>query len=165
VIGKITAQRGERAEGLIYYLFGPGRREEHAGPHIVAGWRHPAGLEPPRRPDGGRGFRRLGLLNQPHAAMGAWGLAQPVWHCSVRVAPDDTMLSDGDRSQRDGVMYTERSGAADSAKVNADLASDHDSGDRTAAQLAAESFPAPRRTRSRPPPTPDHEADDPALGP
>jgi hypothetical protein len=49
VIGKITAPRGERAEGLIYYLFGPGRRaEEHTDPHIVAGWRHPAEFEPPR---------------------------------------------------------------------------------------------------------------------
>jgi len=27
VIGKITEPRGERVEGLIYYLFGPGRRE------------------------------------------------------------------------------------------------------------------------------------------
>jgi hypothetical protein len=59
VIGKITTPRGERAEGLIYYLYGPGRHEEHTDPHIVAGWRHPAELEPPLRPDGSRDFRRL----------------------------------------------------------------------------------------------------------
>ena len=59
MIGKITAPPGERVEGLIYYLFGPGRREEHTDPHIVAGWRHPAELEPPLRPDGSRDFRRL----------------------------------------------------------------------------------------------------------
>jgi hypothetical protein len=95
VIGKITAPRGERVEGLIYYLFGPGRREEHTDPHVVAGWRHPAELEPPLRPDGRRDFRRLlGLLNQPHAAMGTWGPARPVWHCSMRAAPGDKMLSD-----------------------------------------------------------------------
>ena len=41
MIGKITAPRGERVEPLIYYLYGPGRREEHTDPHIVAGWRHP----------------------------------------------------------------------------------------------------------------------------
>jgi hypothetical protein len=100
VIGRITAPRGERVEGLIYYLFGPGRREEHTDPHIVAGWRHPAELEPPLRPDGHRDFRRLlGLLNQPHAAMGAWGLARPVWHCSMRAAPEDTMLSDDQWAQ------------------------------------------------------------------
>jgi hypothetical protein len=92
--------RGERVERLIYYLFGPGRREEHTDPHIVAGWRHPAELEPPLRPDGGRDFRRLlGLLNQPHAAMGAWGLARPVWHCSMRAAPGDKMLSDDEWAQ------------------------------------------------------------------
>ena len=100
MIGKITAPRGERVEGLIYYLFGPGRAEEHTDPHIVAGWRHPAELEPPLRPDGRRDFRRLlGLLNQPHAAMGAWGLARPVWHCSMRAAPEDTMLSDEEWAQ------------------------------------------------------------------
>jgi hypothetical protein len=100
VIGKITAPRGERVEGLIWYLFGPGRREEHTDPHIVAGWRHPAELEPPLRPDGRRDFRRLlGLLNQPHAAMGTWGLARSVWHCSMRAAPGDTMLSDEEWAQ------------------------------------------------------------------
>jgi hypothetical protein len=100
LIGKITAPRGERVEGLIYYLFGPGRREEHTDPHIVAGWRHPAELEPPLRPDGRRDFRRLlGLLNQPHAAMGTWALARPVWHCSMRAAPGDKMLSDEEWAQ------------------------------------------------------------------
>jgi hypothetical protein len=95
VIGKITSPRGEHVEGLIYYLYGPGRHEEHADPHIVAGWRHPAELEPPLGPDGGRDFRRLlGLLNQPHAAMGTWALAGPVWHCSMRASPQDKMLSD-----------------------------------------------------------------------
>ena len=95
MIGKISAPRGEGVEPLIYYLYGPGRREEHTDPHIVAGWRHPAELEPPLREDGRRDFRRLfGLLGQPHAAMGTWGLARPVWHCSMRAAPDDRMLSD-----------------------------------------------------------------------
>ena len=49
MIGKISAPRGKYIEGVIYYLYGPGRREEHADPHIVAGWRHPAELEPPLR--------------------------------------------------------------------------------------------------------------------
>jgi hypothetical protein len=100
VIGKITAPRGERVAPLIYYLYGPGRREEHTDPHIVAGWRHPAELEPPLRDDGTRDFRTLlGLLSQPHAAMGSAGLARPVWHCSVRAAPGDKMLSDDQWAQ------------------------------------------------------------------
>jgi hypothetical protein len=73
VIGKVL--RGGRPDGLIRYLYGPGRHEEHTDPHIVAGWRDPAGLEPPLRPDGRRDFRPLnGLLNQPHAALGLRGL-------------------------------------------------------------------------------------------
>jgi hypothetical protein len=93
VIGKVL--RGERPEGLIRYLYGPGKHEEHTDPHIVAGWRHPAELEPPLRPDGHRDFRRLnGLLKQPHAALGPRGYEQPVWHCVVRAAPEDRMLSD-----------------------------------------------------------------------
>ena len=100
VIGKISAPRGERVEPLIYYLYGPGRREEHTDPHIIAGWRHPAELEPPLREDGRRDFRRLfGLLNQPHAAMGTWGFARPVWHCSMRAAPEDKTLSDDEWAQ------------------------------------------------------------------
>lgn len=95
MIGKVL--RGRSVAGLLYYLFGPGRREEHTDPHLVAGWRHPAELEPPLRPDGHRDFRRLnGLLNQPHAALGPRGFAQPVWHCVVRAAPGDRTLSDSE---------------------------------------------------------------------
>jgi hypothetical protein len=95
MIGKITAPRGVRVEPLIYYLYGPGRFQEHTDPHLIAGWRHPAELEPPLRVDGTRDYRRLvGLLNQPQAAVGQWGYARPVWHCSMRAAPGDRMLSD-----------------------------------------------------------------------
>ena len=100
MIGKITAPHGEHVEPLIRYLYGPGRREEHTDPHILAGWRHPAELEPPLRENGRRDFRKLsGLLNQPHAAMGSWGPARPVWHCSMRAAPEDKTLSDEEWAQ------------------------------------------------------------------
>jgi hypothetical protein len=107
VIGKISAPRGKRVEPLIRYLYGPGRHEEHTDPHIIAGWRHPAELEPPLRPDGRRDFRRLnGLLRQPHQAMGSFAPARPVWHCAVRAAPGDRMLSDDEWAQiADDVMY------------------------------------------------------------
>ena len=95
MIGKISTPRGEHIQPLLYYLFGPGRHEEHTDPHIVAGWRHPADLEPPLRPDGKRDFTKLtGLLLQPQAALGKRGYARPVWHCSMRAAHDDRMLSD-----------------------------------------------------------------------
>jgi hypothetical protein len=81
--------------GLIRYLYGPGKREEHLDPHIVTGWRDPAGLEPPLRAGGRWDFRRLnGLLSQPNAALGPRAPGKPVWHCAVRAAPGDRMLSD-----------------------------------------------------------------------
>ena len=103
MIGKAPenpGKRGERCEGLIYYLYGPGRHEEHTDPHIVAGWWHPAELEPPLRADGTRDFRRLfGLLNQPHAALGKWGTKRPVWHTVMRAGPRDKTLSDDEWAQ------------------------------------------------------------------
>jgi hypothetical protein len=106
VIAKIGDPRGERVAGLIYYLFGPGRREEHTDAHLIAGWRHPAELEPPLR-SAGRDFRKLcGLLQQPHAALGPRGFARPVWHCAVRAAPEDRLLSDAEWAQIAGdVMH------------------------------------------------------------
>jgi hypothetical protein len=93
VIGKVL--RGERPAGLIYYLYGRGKHEEHTDPHIVAGWRHPAELEPPLRPGGRRDFQQLnGLLQQTLAALGTRAPARPVWHCVARAAPGDRMLSD-----------------------------------------------------------------------
>jgi len=96
VIGKVCT-RGQDVAGLIRYLYGPGRREEHTDPHIIAGYRPPADLEPPLRANGSRDFRRLaGLLRLPHDALGKWGYAKPVWHCSMRAAPDDRLLSDAE---------------------------------------------------------------------
>ena len=95
MIGKISTPRGEHVQPLLYYLFGPGRREEHTDPHLVAGWRHPADLEPPLRADGKRDFTKLvGLLLQPQAALGKRAYPRPVWHCAMRAAPEDRMLSD-----------------------------------------------------------------------
>lgn len=95
MIGKVL--RGRNVSRLIWYLYGPGRREEHTDPHIVAGWREPGELEPPVRDSGSRDFRRLAaLLRQPHAALGERGFAEPVWHCPVRAAPGDKMLSDAE---------------------------------------------------------------------
>ena len=83
--------------GLIRYLYGPGRREEHTDPHIIASYRPPGDLEPPLRASGSRDFRRLaGLLRLPHDVLGKWGYAKPVWHCSMRAAPDDRLLCDAE---------------------------------------------------------------------
>jgi MobA/VirD2-like, nuclease domain len=95
VIGKVT--RGRNPVRLLYYLYGPGRANEHTDPHLVAGFGDPQELEPERRPDGSRDFRRLaGLLTQPLALITGASDPKPVWHCSVRAAPTDRMLSDAE---------------------------------------------------------------------
>src|SRR5260221_14472447 len=97
VIGKVL--RGTNAARLLYYLYGPGKANEHTDPHRVAGFSDPADLEPERR-GGSRNFRRLaGLLAQPLAALAGPGYARPVWHCAARAAPDDRLLSDAEWAQ------------------------------------------------------------------
>ena len=95
LIGKVL--RGRNVRCLLRYLYGPGQANVHADPHLVAGFGDPAELEPERRPDGTRGFRRLaGLLEQPLAALAGPGYDKPVWHCAIRAAPEDPMLSDAE---------------------------------------------------------------------
>jgi hypothetical protein len=93
VIGKVG--RGMEVAGLLRYLFGPGRANEHTDPHLVASWDAvPHALEPQLSSGGGRDIRQLtGLLSQPVSASGR-PPAKPVWHCSVRTAPGDRSLSD-----------------------------------------------------------------------
>jgi hypothetical protein len=98
VIGKVL--RGTDVRRLLYYLYGPGKANEHADPHLIAGFSDPADLEPERRPGGSRDFGRLaGLLVQPLAALAGPGFAKPVWHCSMRAAPEDRLLSDREWAQ------------------------------------------------------------------
>jgi hypothetical protein len=110
VIGKVV--RGADARRLLYYLYGPGKANEHTDPHVVAGFSDPADLEPERRPGGSRDFRRLaGLLAQPLAALAGPGYAKPVWHCSIRAAPEDRLLSDAEWAQV-AVQVMDRTGLA-----------------------------------------------------
>jgi hypothetical protein len=94
VIGKVT--RGVDPAGLLRYLYGPGKANEHTDPRLVAGFYDPSYLEADRYPDGSLDTRRLaGLLLQPLAARRP-SCGKPVWHCSVRAAPGDRMLSDAE---------------------------------------------------------------------
>lgn len=90
--------RGKRINGLIRYLFGPGECNEHVNPHVVAGFRPPAALEPPLGEDGERDVRRLNmLLNQPLALIpDDEQHERPVRHIVLRAAPEDPVLSDDD---------------------------------------------------------------------
>jgi hypothetical protein len=92
MIGKVT--KGTKVGGLLRYLYGPGRANEHTDPHLVAAWDEPSGLEPELTAEGKRDSRRLtGLLEHPLAAVTS-PPAKPVWHCALRVAPGDRRLTD-----------------------------------------------------------------------
>jgi hypothetical protein len=106
VIGKVT--RGRDVGGLLRYLFGRGRRNEHTRPHLVAGWDEPASLEPAWS-DGRADTKPLAtLLEQPLRAANGRLVDRPVWQCSVRVAPEDRVLGDQEWEQvaRDVVART-----------------------------------------------------------
>jgi hypothetical protein len=97
VIGKIT--RGTRVGGLLRYLFGPTRFEAspHSAAHLVAAWDGIDGIEPPAA-DNAVGFdvRQLTALLEAPLAYAERVPAKPVWHCSVRAAPTDRLLSDAE---------------------------------------------------------------------
>ncbi|GGS93223.1 relaxase/mobilization nuclease domain-containing protein [Streptomyces chromofuscus] len=95
-------KRGQRTLGLLYYLYGPGKYEEHTDPHLVASWDHNA-------PDPGRDesatLKQLQqLLDQPLENIDeAERPKKHVWHLSVRNAAEDRILSDeewGDIARR-----------------------------------------------------------------
>jgi len=96
VIGKV-AVRGTNTGGLLRYLFGPGRANEHTDPRVVAGFDEPTALEPGAHPTrGGRDVRALaGLLDQP-LALTEHPPGKPVYHLVLRNAPGDRLLSDAE---------------------------------------------------------------------
>jgi len=90
-------RRGTRVGGLIRYLYGPGKREEHHNPRLVAAWEGAealALLAPTVGPGGQLDVSRLvEFLEQPVRAVRR-PPARTVWHCSVRNHASDRTLSD-----------------------------------------------------------------------
>ncbi|MFD3884144.1 relaxase/mobilization nuclease domain-containing protein [Streptomyces microflavus] len=98
MIPKIILGRGPRAtRRLIGYLYGKGTANEHTDPHLVASWNNFA-------PDPGRSPHRdpkevenqlATQLDQPVKMLDNRAPKFTVWHCPVRAAPEDPILSDG----------------------------------------------------------------------
>ncbi|WP_326765327.1 relaxase/mobilization nuclease domain-containing protein [Streptomyces sp. NBC_01591] len=90
--------RGSRTHGLLVYLYGPGRREEHTDAHLVGSWDGFApdpGRDPSPDPDPKVTLARLtAALDLRVKQAGDRAPAKHVWHCSVRTAPGDRRLSD-----------------------------------------------------------------------
>ncbi|WP_149830115.1 relaxase/mobilization nuclease domain-containing protein [Streptomyces tailanensis] len=95
MIPKIITGKGSTRR-LIAYLFGKGTANEHIDPHLVASWNAFA-------PDPGRSPHRdpkevekqlHTQLDQPVAMLGRRAPKTTVWHCPVRAAREDPILSD-----------------------------------------------------------------------
>lgn len=87
--------RGNRTIGLLAYLYGPGRRDEHTDPHIVASWEDFV-PDPGRHPEATVRHLADALdLRVRQRERAGRGLAKDyVWHCPVRTAPGDRILTD-----------------------------------------------------------------------
>ncbi|WP_030606434.1 relaxase/mobilization nuclease domain-containing protein [Streptomyces achromogenes] len=95
-------QQGSNALGLLHYLYGKGTHEEHIDPHLVASF---DGMAPDPGRDPSVTKKDLQhLLDQTLSLLDADRRPDKyVWHCSVRAAPDDPILSDeqwGDIARR-----------------------------------------------------------------
>ncbi|MFB8111135.1 relaxase/mobilization nuclease domain-containing protein [[Kitasatospora] papulosa] len=96
MIAKISS--GKSTAGLIRYLYGPGRANEHTDPHLVASW---DGFAPdPGRTDDTAATKKLLVVDLDLRVQQARRLGrapkQHVWHCSVRAAPGDRILDDAE---------------------------------------------------------------------
>jgi len=103
VIGRVY--RGSKVGGLVRYLYGPGRHNEHVDQRLVACWSGAgpqvlAAVEPEWTAGlvgvGERAYRVLiAELEAPMAYAGRMD-ANQVWHCPLRTAPGDRVLADAE---------------------------------------------------------------------
>jgi len=99
VIVKTGAKlRGSRTYGLVYYLMGPGRANDHVDPRVIAGYKPAAELSPAARTDGRAGLDVRGLvaaLDRPVARLGDRAPVKHVFHTVIANRAEDPVLSDG----------------------------------------------------------------------
>ncbi len=93
-------RRGSRTHGLLVYLYGPGKRDEHTDPHLVGSW---DGFAPDPGRDTSPDSNPKVTLSRLAAALdlrvkqaGTKAPAEHVWHCSVRTDPGDRTLTDAE---------------------------------------------------------------------
>jgi hypothetical protein len=111
VIPNVT--KGDDMRGLLRYLAGPGRGNEHVDPHIVAGDRHLTAWHGAEILDEASAHEIAGYLDKPRRVYGTEVLAQVteadpdtgerrvighkpqhVWHCSLSIRADEGVLGD-----------------------------------------------------------------------
>lgn len=107
MIGRVY--RGGNVGGLLRYLYGPGRHNEHESPHLVAAWdlesaAELATLEPELLSGDGahavRDYRPMTASMELVTALRPASVTdRMVWHCPLRVAPADRALTDVEWAQ------------------------------------------------------------------
>ncbi|MEW2191161.1 mobilization protein [Streptomyces microflavus] len=111
-------KQGSNTRGLLNYLYGKGTRDEHVDPHLVASFEYLMTPDPGRDPSATKEDLQR-LLDQPlHLLDEGQRPDQHVWHCSVRAAGTDRILSDeewGDIARRIVAATGIDSGGADDA--------------------------------------------------
>lgn len=130
---------GWRVGGLISYLMGPGRAQEHVSPRVIASWDGRDAAWQPAKVGPGAFDLELGpMIRALRAPAIAAGLAESddqgkrgyVWHCSARVAAGDRVLTDTEWAQvarelLDGSGVAARSDAGGPRWVAVRHADDH----------------------------------------
>ncbi|GHA00371.1 mobilization protein [Streptomyces spiroverticillatus] len=91
MIAKI-GKPGHKTRGVLNYLYGPGRANEHTDPHLAASWDGFA-PDPGRDPDATLAQLTAALDLRVKQA-GNKAPKGHVWHCSIRAAPEDPHLTD-----------------------------------------------------------------------
>ncbi len=114
--------RGDRMRGLLGYLVGPGKRNEHSDPHLVAGaesivtWFSDTELS---MEDAGN---LASMLDQTRTAFGVEISQGHVWHCSISLRAEEGRIPDEKWSEIanrfvDEMGFTSASGKAPCAWV------------------------------------------------
>lgn len=86
------AAPGDDTAGLLYYLYGPGKRDEHKDPHMVAAW--DAFVPDPAKSDEFSISDLAMLLDAPVHALTGRKPPLHVFHVAVRNSPKDRRLTD-----------------------------------------------------------------------
>lgn len=86
------AEPGDDTAGLLYYLYGPGKHDEHVNPHMVAAW--DPYVPDPARSESFSISDLATLLDAPVHALRGKKPPLHVFHVPVRNAPKDRLLSD-----------------------------------------------------------------------
>lgn len=108
--------RGDRMDGLVRYLVGPGRENEHTEPHLVAGspsimaWFDDAELSEEAA------LQIAKELDHPYRTYGTEPHGGHVWHCSLSLKAEEGQLGD-ERWAEIAEAFMERMGFLDEGKA------------------------------------------------